>query len=119
MDKRTIKFKYIFDDSYNPIYINGAQGGINPHGEIISNFYLERLALPNSQTQELNAEGVPGNIIDSEPSDLNQSFVRVIKVGVIMNLQTAKSIHTWLGEHIETLEKLQIETLEKKDHAKD
>ena len=100
---RKIKFKYIFDDDYNPIYINGAQGGLNSHGEIIANFYLERVGLPKSQTHEITVNGQIGNIIESVPEDLLQSHVRVIKNGVIMNLQTAIGIHEWLGKHIEAL----------------
>lgn len=97
MDKQSLKFKYIFSDDYNPVYVNGAQGGINPQGEIVANFYLERLALPTSQTQELNPEGRLGNVVASEPADLNNSFVRFVENGIIMNLETAKSIHSWLG----------------------
>ena len=107
MDKREVKFKYIFEDSYNPVYVNGAQGGINPQGEIVINFYLERLALPTSQTHEVKEDGRLGEMIASEPADLGQSFVRVIKNGVVLNLAAAKSIHDWLGQNIENLEKLQ------------
>lgn len=107
MEQKTIKFKYIFDDNYNPVYVNGAQGGITPQGEIVANFYLERLALPNTQTQAVSSNGTLGDVISSEPEDLNQSFVRFIKNGVVMNLQTAKSISNWLNKHIETLEQLQ------------
>ena len=107
MDKPSLKFKYIFSEDYNPIYVNGAHGGINPQGEIVANFYLERLALPDSQTQEINPNGRLGNVIGSEPTDLNRSFVRFVKNGVIMNLQTAKSIYAWLGNLIEQSEKAQ------------
>jgi len=41
-----------------------------------------------------------------EPSDLKNSFVRVFQNGVIMNYQTAKEVHKWLGEHIENLENI-------------
>lgn len=40
--KNELKFKYIFDDSYNPVYVNGAHGGVTPRGELVVNFYLER-----------------------------------------------------------------------------
>lgn len=102
-----IKCKYIFSDDYNPIYVNGAQGGINTQGEIVVNFYLERNALPISQTYELKDKEInSANEIESEPSDLKNSFVRVIENGVIMNYQTAKEIHKWLGNYIEKLESL-------------
>lgn len=105
--KKTVKFKYHFDEDYNPVYINGAQGGINPNGEIIANFYLERFPLPYKQEQEINENGSFGNVISSEPADLDKSMLRFVKTGVIMNLQTAKSIHKWLGQHIDILEKIQ------------
>ncbi len=103
-----LKCKYIFDKGYNPKYINGAQGGINPLGEIVINFYLERSALPVSQTYELpDGSMKSAKEIEAEPKDLQNSFVRVIENGVIMNYQTAKEIHRWLGMHIEKLEELQ------------
>lgn len=107
MAKKSIKFKYIFADDYNPVYINGAHGGINSQGEIIANFYLERLGLPNSLDQELTEEGGLGQVLASEPADLNQSQIRFVRNGIIMNLKTAKALHTWLGDHIKNLEQLQ------------
>ncbi|MEA3445307.1 MAG: hypothetical protein U9R19_11360 [Bacteroidota bacterium] len=102
-----LKCKYIFDKNYNPKYVNGAQGGINPLGEIVVNFYLERAALPVSQTYELS-DGTMNSAkeISAEPKDLQNSFVRVVENGIVMNYQTAKEIHKWLGQHIEKLEKL-------------
>ena len=102
-----IKIKYIFKDDYNPIYINGAQGGINPQGEIIINFYLERTPIPVSQTFNVEENIISPNEIDCEPKDLRDSFVRVIESGVVMNYQTAKELHSWIGKHIESLESLQ------------
>ena len=104
MDK--VKCKYIFKDDFNPVYVNGAQGGINPQGEIVVNFYLERVALPVSQTYGIDKGKIIGVEIESEPTDLKNSFVRVIENGVIMNYQTAKELHKWLGGHIEKLEEL-------------
>ncbi|OQY03453.1 MAG: hypothetical protein B6I20_05065 [Bacteroidetes bacterium 4572_117] len=101
-----IKCKYIFENNYNPIYVNGAQGGINPLGEIVINFFLERNAIPVSQTFEIKDSKIGIEDIDSEPSDLKNSFVRVIKNGVIINYQTAKELHQWLGGHIDKLEEL-------------
>jgi|SRR5690606_8840819 len=101
-----LKCKYIFNEQYNPKYINGAHGGITPQGEIVINFYLERNALPNSQTFQVDENKTAPTEIASEPSDLNNSFVRVIENGVIMNYKSAKEIHKWLGSHLERLEEL-------------
>lgn len=101
-----IKCKYIFPDDYNPKYVNGAQGGISIQGEIVINFYLERLALPNSQTFDVTPNGLLGNEIPSlsDPEDLKESFIRYIQGGVVMNYQVAKEIHRWLGENLTKLE---------------
>ena len=69
--------------------------------------FLERLGLPNSQTQLLTEEGGLGDIIESDPQDLNQSQIRFVRNGIIMNLRTAKALHSWLGDHIKHLEQLQ------------
>ncbi len=106
MGKKEIKCKYIFENDYNPLYVNGAQGGINPMGEIVVNFYMERTALPKSQTFGIDKGKIGKEISAVEPEDLNNSFVRFIQNGVIMNYQTAKEIHRWLGEHIKNLEKI-------------
>ncbi len=103
---KKIKCKYIFKDDYNPVYVNGAQGGINPQGEIVIDFYLERNALPISQTFEIEDDKLIAKEIETEPKDLKNSFVRVIENGVVLNYQTAKEIHNWLGNHISKLEEL-------------
>ncbi|NOY77778.1 MAG: hypothetical protein GXO76_07910 [Calditrichaeota bacterium] len=105
-DKEVIKFKYIFSEDYNPIYINGAFGGINPRGELVINFYFERHGLPISQSYEITKEGMLGDEIDNEPSDLKSSMVRIVKNGIILNLQSAQEIHKWLGDYIKKLQEL-------------
>jgi hypothetical protein len=107
MPKTNIKYKYKFDKKYNPKYTNGALGGINSLGEIIINFYLERSPLPHSQTFEIKGDKIiTQESIQHEPEDFNNSLIRMVQSGVIMNYQTAKEIHRWLGQHIEQLEKL-------------
>ncbi len=103
-NKPEIKFKYIFNYGYNPVYVNGAHGGISPRGELVMNFYLERMALPESITHEINPNGTIGSEVTSEPDDLKNSLVRFIDTGVVMNYQSARDFHTWLGERIKELE---------------
>lgn len=101
-----VKIKYIFSKDYNPLYINGAQGGINPQGELIINFYLERTPIPNSQTFSIDENRIPSKEIECEPKDLRSSLVRVIENGVVMNYATAKELHSWLGQHLASFEKV-------------
>ena len=103
----SITFKYIFKYDYNPVYVNGAQGGISPRGEIIANFYLERPPLPNEITHAINPDGSIGtDVIAVDPENRNSSIVRYISNGVVLNYQNAKALHSWLGEQIVELERL-------------
>jgi hypothetical protein len=106
-NKPELIFKYIFDYGYNPVYVNGAHGGVSPRGELVMNFYLERMALPESVTHEINPNGTIGNEVDAKPEDLKNSLVRFIETGVVMNYHNAKELHLWLGDRIKELEALE------------
>ncbi len=103
-NKPELKFKYIFNYGYNPIYVNGAHGGISPRGELVVNFYLERMALPESITHEINPNGTIGNEVASEPDDLKNSLVRFIETGVVLNYQGARDLLMWLGDRVKEME---------------
>jgi hypothetical protein len=105
---KELKIKYKFDSNYNPTYINGAVGGINPQGEIVANFYLERGPIPNSTTFELTTENQLGKIIQNNPDDFQKSLIRFVECGIVLNLNSAKQINQWLAEQISTLEAIQI-----------
>lgn len=106
-NKPELKFKYIFDYGYNPVYANGAHGGVSPRGELVMNFYLERMALPESITHEINPNGTIGSETAAEPDDLAHSMVRFIEAGVVMNYQNARELHLWLGERIKEMESVE------------
>ncbi len=106
-NKPEIKFKYIFNYNYNPTYVNGAHGGLSPRGELIMNFYLERIPLPESITHEINQNGTIGGEIEMEPADLKNSLVRYIENGVVLNYQSARELHQWLGERVKEMETLE------------
>jgi hypothetical protein len=104
--KPEIKFKYVFNYGYNPTYVNGAQGGFSPRGELVVNFYLERQPLPESICHEITPEGAIGRESAIEPKDLNQSMVRYIDTGVVMSYENAKVFHAWMGDKLREIEEL-------------
>ncbi len=104
--KPEITFKYVFNYGYNPSYVNGAQGGFSPRGEMVINFYLERQPLPESITHEITPEGAIGRETEVEPEDLPNSMVRFIDTGVVMSYENAKIFHAWLGEKLREVEEL-------------
>src|SRR6185369_1888802 len=85
--KPEITFKYVFNYGYNPSYVNGAQGGFSPRGEMVINFYLERQPLPEAISHEITSEGAIGKETSVEPKDLAQSMVRYIDTGVVMSYE--------------------------------
>ena len=102
------KFKYIFTYDYNPVYVNGAHGGVTPRGELVVNFYQERQPLPNAITHELNPNGTIGKEVAVEPGDLNKSLVRFVSNGVVLTHQTARELHYWLGDKIKEMEAMEL-----------
>ena len=99
MDQPTIKFKYIFDDDYEPEYINGVHGEINPCGELSMHFFMDRRPLPYELKQGLREDGTLNNEeMETSPSD--PVVRRVVKAGVIMSPQTALSIYNWLKDRL-------------------
>jgi hypothetical protein len=105
--KNELSFKYIYTYDYNPVYVNGAHGGVSPRGEVVINFYLERQPLPDTITHEITPAGTIGREVDLEPKNLNNSMVRFISNGVVMSQQTAREVHYWLGEKIKEMEAIE------------
>uniref|UniRef100_C6E564 Uncharacterized protein n=1 Tax=Geobacter sp. (strain M21) TaxID=443144 RepID=C6E564_GEOSM len=105
--KNEMTFKYIFQYDYNPVYVNGAHGGISPRGELVMNFYLERQPLPNAITHEITQAGTIGPETEVEPADLTRSLVRQVINGVVVNYNTARELHYWLGEKLKEMEALE------------
>jgi len=104
--KPELTFKYVFNYAYNPTYVNGAQGGFSPRGEMVINFYLERQPLPNAISHEITPEGAIGNETGMDPKDLASSMVRFIDTGVVMSYDNAKVFHAWLGDKLREVEEI-------------
>jgi hypothetical protein len=102
-----ITFKYIFKYDYNPVYVNGAHGGVSPRGEIVANFYLERQPLPNEITHAINPDGsISADVVGVDPENLESTIIRYVSSGVVLNLQNAKALHSWLGDKVAELEQM-------------
>jgi hypothetical protein len=103
----TVKFKYLFADDYNPVYANGAYGGITTKGEMVINFFLERTGLPYSETFELKEGSEIGVMVERNPEHAPPNIVRFVSTGVVLSYESAKTIRDWLDKHLAQLEKLQ------------
>lgn len=101
-----VKFKYIFPETYNPVYANGAYGGPTTMGEIAINFYIERHPVPLEDTHALAEDGRVAEQLERvpQPEDKSVTIIRYLTTGVLLNYESAKRIHDWLGRHLEQME---------------
>ena len=97
-----VRFRYIFPEDYNPVYANGVHGGLTPRGEVVMNFFLERLGLPYSQTHDVRDQKL-GKVVRKEPEQ--PVIVRYVTTGVVLTIDNAKTIHKWLGDWIDRAER--------------
>ena len=102
-----VEFEYIFSKDYNPVYSNGAYGGISPNKEIVVHFFMERVGIPFSQTHELKENGTLGPEVGRMPKKEHPHYIRSVENGIILSLGGAKKIHKWLEDRINELEKIE------------
>ena len=100
-----VKVKYRFPNDYNPVYVNGAWGGLTSQREICINFYLERAPLPNEEVLELEAGGKV-KLVERLPrdEDVNATVLRYIGPGIVINLSTARLVLEFLQERVNEFE---------------
>ena len=103
-EQSQIKFKYVFTKDYNPVYCNGAFGGISTSGEIVANFFLERMPIPNFLINSVNEDGSLSGVVTMDPQDFNETVIRYISTGIVLSETSAKAIYEWLGNQIQELE---------------
>lgn len=103
-------FKYIFPESYNPQYSNGAHGGVTTQGEIVMNFFMERQPLPHQETFAVKPTGIVGEAKSRTPPDPDGSLtvLRYIVGGIILNRDAAVRLHDFLGTTIKQLDAIAV-----------
>lgn len=104
MSELSLNFKYKFEKDYNPVYVNGAYGGIGPKGEFVINFFFERTPVPYTETVKLDEEGKFLGLVAVKPEDHPTNVIRYVSTGVVLNLQAAREIHEWLGKQLDAIE---------------
>ncbi|MEI7824375.1 MAG: hypothetical protein WCI01_03680 [Chlorobiaceae bacterium] len=101
---KKIRFKYKFSEDYNPVYVNGVYGGVGTAGELIANFYLERTPIQKEEIRDILPDNSLGDVLQDEQHETSLQIIRFVPAGIIMNLDVAKSVYNWLGEHIKNAE---------------
>lgn len=97
-----ITFHYIKSPDHRTHHVDGAIGGPTPRGLLYVHLYSERRPMPKSMDQSVT-DGELGEILRV---DSKQGVIRDVSCGLIMDLAAAASLHTWLGEKIEELDRM-------------
>ncbi|MFN0168467.1 MAG: hypothetical protein ACKV22_18735 [Bryobacteraceae bacterium] len=90
---------------FRVVHVDGAHGGLTPHGQIFAVVYSERPAIPQIVVHPLESSGTLGEEITAERITKG-GIVRELEVGLTMNLAVAEGIHKWLGNKISELKVL-------------
>ena len=103
-----VRFIYKFDEGYNPMYANGAWGGVTTHREIALHFFIERQPLPYEETFQITKEARVGAPLSRVPPQDGQQVevLRFITTGVILTPDTARAIRDWLTRHLSALDQI-------------
>ena len=101
---REVQFFYEKSNFFRVIHADGAYGGSTPLGDIHMAFYNERHPIPKVTALALD---------DSKPlgaeviKDRKEGIFREVEVDVVMNLNVALAIRSWLDSKMEALRKQQ------------
>lgn len=90
MEKEEVTVFYEKADYYMLLPVTGAFGGVNPTGDILVEFYVDKKTPPERMILE-----VPGG---REISREGERFVREIQIGILLRADVAHSIGRWLIE---------------------
>jgi len=94
--------------SFRIVHADGVWGGVTPQAKVYMTFFSETPPLPEAMAYSLSADGtVLGEVRAERRGSTNPT--REVEVGVVMDLNVAKSFLKWLDEKIKWIENAQRE----------
>lgn len=97
-----VRFDYIKSNFFRVVHADGVHGGLTAKGGLQMAFFSECKPIPQTETYKVS-QGRVGECVSTKVCD---AIVREVEVQVLMNLSMAKAMYQWLGDKIETAEKL-------------
>ena len=101
--EKTIDIHYEKSNLFRVIPVEGAYGGLTPHGKILMSVYNERWPLPKVVTHEFHPDGTLGKMTQSSG---REGVYREVETALLMDVSTAKAMTKWLSEKIEQVDRL-------------
>jgi len=108
-----LSFHLIKGNFFRVIHVDGAFGGVTPRLDIRMAIFNERHPIPSVMFHHITPDGGLGEEI-SENRVTKEGVVREVEADLVMDYNTAKSIHEWLGNKIATIEARIKEHVEEK-----
>ena len=103
----SITLHYIKSNYFRVVHADGAIGGFTPRGEVFFSIYSERAPLPDVTVQAVENGQLGNEILEQRKG--SEGILRELEVGVVMDLNVAKSFHAWLEERIKVAEQMRPE----------
>jgi hypothetical protein len=97
---REIETHFEKGNFFRVVHVDGCYGGITPRGTLHMAVYSERTAIPESTKISFSPEGQPGPEIVTESK---QGVIRELEVDLVMDINVAVAVHTWLRDQVEIL----------------
>lgn len=94
-----VNFDYIKASHFRVIHMDGAVGAVTPNGHINMSLFSERPPLPRRMVHELKENALGDEIKDQRVT--RDAIIREMDVDVIMTIDVAESLRTWLRDRIE------------------
>src|SRR6266567_4154239 len=93
-----IKFHYIKSNFFRTVRSDGVIGGLNPHADIVMNFYSERQPIPTEVVHEIKPDTM---MLGSEVGrKMREGIVREVEISISMNEVIATALRDWLSDRI-------------------
>ena len=104
----SITLHYVKSNYFRVIHADGAIGGFTPRGEIFFSLYSERAHLPDVAVQAVENGQLGKEVIEQRKG--SEGILRELEVGVVMDVNVAKSLVTWLEERIKVAEQMRSDS---------
>ncbi len=98
-----ITFHYIKSNFFRVIRVDGAYGGLSPHGDIHMAVYNQRQPIPVQTTNLITPDGKLG---DESGKVAREGIVREVEVDINCSPSVARTLAKWLIEKADLVDKL-------------
>ncbi len=110
-NRQTVRFHYVKGTNFRVVNVDGVIGGVTPSEGIHFATFTERPAFPQQEEFVLNPDGSLGEQLP-EGRRSKEGIVREMDIDLVMSLEVARALRTWLDGKIKLLDRRGASTSE-------